>query len=149
MKRTILGTILTTGLVMAGQALSAGPAAAQGVKQDYAVSQQAWAGGMRSGEGNFLQNCMPCHGMEGRGDGPLAESLGGEIRPRNLSDAALLSTRTDDFLFEVIKYGGKRSGFSEVMPDWGETFDDEAIRNIVQYLRADICKCNFKDDGDS
>ena len=147
MKGTILGAILTTGLVIAGHALSGGPAAGQEVKQDYAVSQQAWAEGMRSGEGNFLQNCMACHGMEGKGDGPLAESLGGDIRPRNLSDAALLSTRTDEFLFEIIKYGGKHSGFSEVMPDWGETFDDEAIRNIVQYMRTNVCKCKYEGGG--
>jgi mono/diheme cytochrome c family protein len=147
MTKTVLGAALITGLVAAGLALSADLVVAQEVKKDYTVSQEAWAGGMRSGEGNFLQNCMPCHGVEGGGDGPLAESLGGDIRPRNLSDAALLSTRTDEFLLEVIKYGGKHSGFSELMPDWGETFDDEAIGNIVKYVRTSLCKCKYEGGG--
>ena len=137
---------LLAGLVL-GLGWMSGPALAQEVKEDYTVSQEAWAGGMRSGEGNFMQNCISCNGMEGKGDGPLAESLGGDIRPRNLSDAALLSTRTDEFLFEVIKYGGKHSGFSEIMPDWGEAFDDEAIRNIVQYMRTKICNCQYEGGG--
>ena len=149
MTKTVLGAALITGLVAAGLALSADLVVAQEVKEDYTVSQEAWAGGMRSGEGNFMQNCMPCHGMEGRGDGPLAESLGGDIRPRNLSDAALLSTRTDEFLLEVIKYGGKHSGFSELMPDWGETFDDEAIENLVQYIRNELCKCRYGGAGNA
>ncbi len=111
------------------------------VKNDYSVSQGAWDGGMQSGSGNFMQNCMPCHGMEGKGDGPLMDALGGDVRPRDLTNAALISTRTDEFLFNIIKFGGKKSGFSEAMPDWGETFDDEAIRNLVQYIRSELCKC--------
>jgi mono/diheme cytochrome c family protein len=33
------------------------------------------------------------------------------------------------------------------MPDWGETFDDEAIRNIVQYVRTSVCKCQYEGGG--
>ncbi len=147
MKRAIPGAILTSGLIIAGQVVLGDPAIAQEVKQDYSVSQQVWSEGMHSGEGNFLQNCTTCHGMEGKGDGPLAESLGGDIRPRDLSDKALLSTRTDEFLFKVIKYGGKPSGLSEVMPDWGESFDDDAIRSIVRYMRLNVCKCKYEGGG--
>ena len=144
MTKSALGAALTTGLVVVGLVLSADFVVAQEVKNDYSVSQEAWAEGMRSGEGNFMQNCMVCHGMEGKGDGPLAESLGGDIRPRDLADAALLSIRTDEFLFKVIKHGGKQSGLSELMPDWGETFDDEAIDNLVKYVRVKLCKCKYE-----
>ncbi len=144
MTKSVSGAALITGFVVVGLVLFADLVVAQEVKQDYTVSQEAWAEGMRSGEGNFMQNCMPCHGMEGKGDGPLAESLGGDIRPRDLSDAALLSIRTDEFLFKIIKHGGKQSGLSEVMPDWGEAFDDEAINNLVTYVRANLCKCKYE-----
>ncbi len=132
--------MLIAGIVFAAR-VSAQEPAPPDVKEDYSVSQGAWAGGMHSGSGNFMQNCMPCHGMEGKGDGPLAEDLGGDIRPRDLSDQALMSARTDEFLFNVIKFGGKKAGLSELMPDWGETFDDAGIRSIVQYIRSEICKC--------
>ncbi len=147
MKKTFfLGSVLLTGLGFTGQALAEEPIPPD-VKSDYSVSQEAWAGGMQSGAGNYTQNCMPCHGMDGKGDGPLAESLGGDMKPRDLSNAALLSNRTDDFLFKVIKFGGKKSGLSEAMPDWGETFDDEAIKNIVRYLRESICNCQYAGGG--
>ncbi len=111
------------------------------VKKDYSVSQEAWSGDMQSGAGNFMQNCMPCHGMTGMGDGPLSEDLGGDIKPRDLTNATLISARSDEFLFKVIKFGGKKAGLSEIMPDWGETFDDKGIKNLVHYIRHELCKC--------
>jgi len=101
---------------------------------------------MDSGQGNYMGNCLPCHGPEGKGDGPLADSLGEGIKPRNLSDAEYMSTRTDEELFNVIKHGGKSAGFSDSMPDWAATFTDEAIRNLVKFIRSDLCKCKYKGD---
>lgn len=98
-----------------------------------------------AGKDNYIGNCSPCHGMTGEADGPLADSLGEGVKPRKLSDAKLLSTRTDEFLFKVIKSGGVSVGFSESMPDWKDTFTDKEIEQIVQYLRSNICKCKHKD----
>lgn len=98
-----------------------------------------------AGKDNFIANCSPCHGDTGKGDGPLAETLGEGVVPRNLSDANLLSARTDEFLFKVTKHGGVSVGFSESMPSWAETFTDSEIRQIIQYVRNSICKCNYKD----
>ena len=97
-----------------------------------------------TGEGAFMGYCLPCHGMEGKGDGPLADSLEGGVKPRNLSDAEYMSTRSDQELFNVIKNGGKSAGFSDVMPDWGYNFPDSDIKAIVQYIRSDLCKCKYK-----
>ena len=102
-----------------------------------------WTG--EAGKDNFIGNCAPCHGEAGKGDGPLADTLGEGVKPRNLSDAKLLSTRTDEFLFKVVKSGGAASGFAEAMPSWKETFTDAEIKQIIQYVRKDICKCKYKD----
>lgn len=96
-----------------------------------------------AGKDNYVGNCSPCHGMAGKGDGPLAGALGEGVVPRKLSDAGLLSARTDGFLFKVIKSGGVSVGFSEAMPDWKDTFTDAEMEQIVQYLRSDICKCQY------
>lgn len=98
-----------------------------------------------AGKDNFIANCSPCHGDTGKGDGPLAETLGEGVRPRDLSDANLLSARTDEFLFNVTKSGGASVGFSEAMPSWKETFTDPEIRQIIQYVRNSICKCRYKE----
>lgn len=98
-----------------------------------------------AGKDNFIANCSPCHGETGKGDGALADTLGEGIKPRNLSDANLLSARTDEFLFKVIKSGGAAVGFADAMPSWQETFTDAEIKQIIQYIRSSICKCKYKD----
>lgn len=97
-----------------------------------------------AGKDNFIANCSPCHGEAGKGDGPLMDTLGEGVRPRNLSDANLLSVRTDEFLFKTIKSGGAAVGLSEAMPSWKETFTDAEIKQIIQYVRNSICKCKYK-----
>ncbi len=101
-----------------------------------------WSG--EAGKDNYIGNCSPCHGLTGKGDGPLMDTLGEGVVPRNLSDANLLSARTDEFLFKAIKSGGVAVGFSESMPSWKETFTDAEIKQIVQYVRNSICKCKYK-----
>ncbi len=108
---------------------------------DY-LSQNAWQGGTKSGKGNFESYCVPCHGPLGKGDGILADTL--DVKPRNLSNAKLLSMRTDDFLFKVIKNGGASVGFSENMMPFDNTLSDEEIKNVIRYIRSDICKCQYK-----
>jgi len=103
-----------------------------------------WTG--EAGKDNFIGNCTPCHGETGKGDGPLADTLGEGVKPRNLSDAKLLSVRTDEFLFKVIKSGGVAVGFSESMPSWKETFTDAEIKQVIQYVRNSICKCKYDDN---
>lgn len=98
-----------------------------------------------AGKDNYIANCSPCHGDTGKGDGPLIDTLGEGVVPRDLSDAKLLSARTDEFLFKVVKSGGVAVGFSEAMPSWTETFTDAEIRQIVQYVRNSICKCKYND----
>lgn len=110
---------------------------------DY-TRQEAWKEGTKSGEGNFMGNCVPCHGPQGKGDGVLAGSL--DVPPRDLTSKSILSTRTDQFLFGVIKNGGASVGLSESMSPWGTTFSDEEITNIVNYIRTEICKCKYPGD---
>lgn len=104
-------------------------------------------GGIESGRENFLAWCINCHGEKGKGDGPLSTTLGQGIKPRNLTDAKLLSTRTDDFLFKVIRNGGASVGFSEAMMPHKDMLTDEEIRNVILYIRGDICKCKYQGEG--
>ena len=101
-----------------------------------------WSG--KGGMDNFIGTCSPCHGESGKGDGPLADGLGEGIKPRNLTDAKLLSTKTDDELFKVVKFGGASMGFSDSMPSQKDTFTDIEIKQIIKHVRSNICKCKYE-----
>jgi len=140
MNKYIVGILFVSGLILAGQATTVDAAMTE-AKANVSASDKG-----ATGEGAYMGYCLPCHGMEGKGDGPLADSLGEGIHPRNFTMADYMSTRTDEELFKVIKFGGKKSGFSEVMPDWGYNFPDADIRGLVKYIRTKLCKCKYKDD---
>lgn len=106
------------------------------------TSQETWSAGNASGQGNFESYCVTCHGAEGKGNGVLAESL--DVKPRELSDPAFTATKTDDHLFKTIKEGGASVGLTENMPPFSGQLSDAEIRNVVAYLRQEICKCTYK-----
>ncbi len=137
--KTVKG-LLVSGMVL----LLAAPllAGAAGTEEPDPTRQAAWSAGNASGEGNFQSYCMPCHGVEGKGDGMLADSLG--VPPRNLADAAFTGSKSDAHLFKVIKEGGAAVGLTENMTPFSGQLSDEEIRNVVIYLRQSICKCDYK-----
>jgi len=112
------------------------------IKEPDYTNQSSWKEGTSSGKGNFEGYCVSCHGPGGQGDGALAETL--DVQPRNLTDSAIMSTRTDDMLFKVIKNGGASAGFSVNMMPFNNQLSDAEIRNIIGYIRADLCKCKFE-----
>lgn len=132
--------LLFAGLLLLG--LSPVPANAAGAADPDPTRQKTWSAGNTSGEGNFQSYCLPCHGATGKGDGVLAASL--DVKPRNLSDPAFTGSKTDDHLFKVVKKGGVSVGLSENMTPFSGQLSDEEIKNVVGYLRSNICKCTYK-----
>lgn len=99
-------------------------------------------GDAAKGKEKFDAFCVACHGAGGKGDGPAAAAL--DPKPRDLSDAAIMSTVTDEHLTKVIKEGGAAVGKSVMMPAWGGSLSDEDVTNIITYIRKDLCKCEYK-----
>jgi mono/diheme cytochrome c family protein len=62
----------------------------------------------------FATRCTPCHGPEGKGDGPASKGL--TPPPRNFSDATWQQSVTDDHIEKIIQYGGAAVGKSPAMP---------------------------------
>ncbi len=62
----------------------------------------------------FAERCTPCHGAEGRGDGPSSSSL--NPKPRNYHDVKWQEQATDDGIAKAILEGGSSVGKSAVMP---------------------------------
>ena len=80
----------------------------------------------------YLGLCATCHGPDGTGSWRAALFL---VRPGNLSDAATIDARSDQYLVDLIKHGGAPIG-RPGMPAFGSTLTDEDIREIVHYVRG-------------
>ena len=114
--------------------LAAALVAALACADAFAAKGDAAAGGQ-----SFMAVCASCHGAGGKGDGIASAAL--NPKPRDLSDAAYLSTLTDEYLFEVITKGGAAVGKSAMMPPWGGVLGDEGAWNVIAHIREDICGC--------
>jgi mono/diheme cytochrome c family protein len=82
-------------------------------------------GSVRRGEAEFKRICVPCHGPEQRGDGPVAALF---MPPPDLL-AQVTRQRTDGFIYSYIRHGGV------VMPAHGAQVTREQAWDVINYLR--------------
>jgi mono/diheme cytochrome c family protein len=86
----------------------------------------------------YAKWCASCHGNRGDGDGFNARYL--PIKPAIHADAAAMSARSDDALFDVIAAGGSAAGKSPRMPAFGATLSPGEMRALVAHIR-ELCRC--------
>jgi ABC-type multidrug transport system ATPase subunit/ABC-type transport system involved in multi-copper enzyme maturation permease subunit/mono/diheme cytochrome c family protein len=80
----------------------------------------------------YVQNCAPCHGETGKGDGTAAASL--DPKPRDHTNRAYMDTLTDASIAEVVKVGGALRGFPN-MPSHPHIGGDDMVA-LVAYVRS-------------
>ena len=81
----------------------------------------------------YKEYCVQCHGPQGKGDGPGAKGL--DPKPAVHADLPL-SDYPDDYLYNLIFYGGKSVGKSSNMPDWGLTLPEQSLADVIAYIRS-------------
>lgn len=79
----------------------------------------------------YASHCVPCHGADGHGKGPLAERYC--PRPTDLHESNRL--HEDAYLVWRIHDGGSLSDFQTAMPAYGGTLDDDAVWRIITTIR--------------
>jgi mono/diheme cytochrome c family protein len=89
---------------------------------------------VETGKRIYQENCTPCHGKLGKGDGDGARSL--PVRPADHTNGAVMNGRSDAFLRDVITKGGSAMGLSSFMPAWQGLFKDSEILDLVSYVRS-------------
>ena len=123
------GVTLATALILAGAVLWFGVDNHAAIGNPSAGNPvDATDESKASGKLLFQNNCITCHGPEGRGDGPQAESL----NPAPADIRQHLPYHTDPQFFAFIANGIARTA----MPAWRDQFSDEEIWNIINYLRT-------------
>jgi copper transport protein len=83
-----------------------------------------------AGKAIFDAQCVPCHGVSGKGDGPRGLAL--IPRPADLTVHAIPGVHTDAQLFEWITNGFPGSA----MPAWRQILSDTDRWNLVNFIRT-------------
>jgi mono/diheme cytochrome c family protein len=91
----------------------------------------ATAASVKAGQQAYAKNCRHCHGLQGRGDGPMAPR---NPKPADLTDAAWDFGASDGEIFTVIM-NGVPADKTEMKAMKG-TLSDRDVWNIVNYLRS-------------
>ena len=99
------------------------PEAARQVKNPVPVNPENLSAGAQL----FHENCAPCHGETGKGDGDTGKII--KKKPANFTDAKLMSEETDGSLFW--KMGEGRGP----MPSWKDELSDKERWQLVNYIR--------------
>jgi mono/diheme cytochrome c family protein len=101
------------------------PARARRVRNPVKVSPE----GLASAAELFQENCAPCHGEKGAGDGELAEYIK-KVKPSNFTDTKMMSEMTDGELFWKMSEG------RPPMPPWKDQLTETQRWQLVSYLRT-------------
>ncbi len=80
-----------------------------------------------AGATSFVENCAPCHGPTGQGDGPSASGLG--VSPARLGDAQFAAGRSLAEWFDIARNGNMQ----RMMPPWKDRLTDQEIWDTVAY----------------
>jgi mono/diheme cytochrome c family protein len=140
--------MLRKGIILLGTlVVAAGLCLAQTDQQPVVKQAPIKQTSAASGKEMFTQYCAPCHGVDGKGNGPAASAM--KVPPTDLTQL----TRKHDGKYpansvaSVLKFGnGPGAHGSADMPVWGPLFQSldkfhdtgvqQRISNIVNYIET-------------
>lgn len=104
----------------------------------FALPATGFTADTEQGKALYKTYCAQCHGVLGNGKGINAAQL--SVQPRNHTDRAEMSARSDEELFKAIKFGGQAVNKSILMPNWDGNLKDNEINDIIAYMRQLCCQ---------
>ncbi|OGQ56241.1 MAG: hypothetical protein A3J24_02825 [Deltaproteobacteria bacterium RIFCSPLOWO2_02_FULL_53_8] len=93
------------------------------------------AGSLEAGKKVYNKYCHFCHGMEGRGDGPV--SIGISPHPADFTTDTKRMSKTDAELLKSLNDGIKREigGEAMFMPSWKTILTEQEKVDVLAYVR--------------
>lgn len=100
-------------------------------------------GDLATGESVYKEICFACHGLKGDGKGPSWFNT--KPSPQVFINSVYMSRLTDEYMFNVVKYGKLAVLKREIpdkrfeslaMPSFGAVLEDGQIRELLKFERA-------------
>ena len=95
-----------------------------------AVSAAEQPAGDATGKRTYHLRCFPCHGLDGRGDGPTAAMIA--PKPRNFRDPEFWRART----IEQVRLAVRQGRPGTLMPPFQGVLSEADIDAVVAYLQS-------------
>ena len=92
------------------------------------LQAQDYPSDLERGKSVYTRLCLPCHGSEGYGDGPKADSLA--VAPANFHHVRSF-LKSDEELLRTIEHGVVFSP----MHSWRGQLADEEMQDVLAYVR--------------
>ena len=109
-------------------------------RKAYIISVESNENNVSEGKILYDTNCVSCHGVAGKGDGPVGSVL--IPKPRNFAVGDFVfdadedgEVGSDEDIKLLIKEGAANFGGSALMSPWG-LFSDKDLFNLVAYIRT-------------
>jgi mono/diheme cytochrome c family protein len=91
------------------------------------------------GQRLYVSHCQLCHGLDGKGGGPLAKNLDLDMIDLTLS----MRARSEIMLRSIITGEGgpvvtgrdRHNILTDVMPNWGKVFTEAQVEALIAYMR--------------
>lgn len=100
-------------------------------------------GDLATGKNVYNEICFACHGVKGDGKGP--GWMNTKPSPQVFINSVYMSRLTDEYIFNVVKYGKLAVLKGEIpnkkfealaMPAFGHVLDDDQISELIKFERA-------------
>jgi len=85
---------------------------------------------LRRGKQLYTIYCVPCHGVSGRGDGPVGKKF--PVPPMDLTNDFIQKQAFESWIFATISFGGK------LMPSYSNDLSPDERWHVVNYVRAQL-----------
>ena len=98
------------------------------------VASAQTKGDAKNGRELYMEKCVLCHGSQGEGWDWSKKVAMPPIPVPDLSQVA--PTRSDQYLFEIVKGGGEAVGRTRFMPPFGFQLSDQEVWDLIAYMRS-------------
>ena len=87
---------------------------------------------LKAGRIIFEDNCIFCHGEQGKGNGVGSWAL--RPKPANFTDLEHMAKIPAPALRKAVLMGGKSVGASRAMPAWKDALSEEQVDDVLAYI---------------